>query len=546
MEPQHERAVLGRLVAAEAERDPDRLVVIFEDGPRAAERLTAADLAMRGNQLAWRLHRDGIGRDDRVGIMLRNHPEFLYGMVANSKLGVPTVPIDPRARGEKLRYFIEFAECSALIVEDSVVADEAAAELISSTGTRAYVVSTAEGRERGIDVTGDWETVNEAIEGPERKDVGQQVDDLSRPWLLSYTSGTTGDPKAIQFGYDRMPFYEQIPRFFGYRPDDVPYTGLSLIHGNALVVTLMPAIWGAVDHSVFSRWFTKTRLWDICAEHGCTTWSNLGGIIGAIYGEPPSPKDREHPVRLVVSAGCPREIWQPFEERFGVRILEWYGTMEGGLAYKPVGKGPVGSFGKPPDGLIEMDVVDEDGNSVPPGQLGELITRPAGRDAALEYFKNPEASARKVRGGWMYTGDMCWRDEDGWYFFGHRKEEGGLRKLGEFISEGFIRRVILEHSDVRDVHVYGVPAAGGAPGEKDIVVAMVVRDPETFDARAVFEHCAAQLERSHVPDFLQVVEELPKTATEKVQTRFLIEALQTRRSVYKREGSGATADASQR
>src|SRR5215213_6105224 len=129
MEPQHERAVLGRLVAAEAERDPDRLVVIFEDGPRPAERLTAADLATRGNQLAWRLRRDGMG--------------------ANSKLGVPTVPIDPRARGEKLRYFIEFAECSALLVEDSVVADEAAAELISATGARPYVVSTAEGRERG-------------------------------------------------------------------------------------------------------------------------------------------------------------------------------------------------------------------------------------------------------------------------------------------------------------------------------------------------------------------------------------------------------------
>ena len=146
----------------------------------------------------------------------------------------------------------------------------------------------------------------------------------------------------------------------------------------------------------------------------------------------------------------------------------------------------------------------------------------------------------------MYTGDMCWRDEDGWYFFGHRKEEGGLRKLGEFISEGFIRRVILEHADVRDVHVYGIPAAGGAPGEKDIVVAMVVRDPETFDAGSVFEHCGAQLERSHVPDFLQVVDELPKTATEKVQTRFLIEALETGSGVYKQEGAGATADASQR
>src|SRR4051794_26662471 len=220
MESQHDRAVLGRRVAAEAEKHPDRLVAVFEDGPRPAARLTAGDLATRGNQLAWRLRRDGLAEGDRVGIMLRNRPEFLYGLVANSKLGVPTVPIDPRARGEKLRHFIEFAECSALLVEDAVVADEAAAAIIRHSGARPYGVSTAEGRQRGIDVSRAWPTVNEALEGPERDDVGQHVDDLSRPWLLSYTSGTTGDPKAIQFAYDRMLFYEMVPRFFGYRPDD--------------------------------------------------------------------------------------------------------------------------------------------------------------------------------------------------------------------------------------------------------------------------------------------------------------------------------------
>ena len=166
------------------------------------------------------------------------------------------------------------------------------------------------------------------------------VEDLASPWLLAYTSGTTGDPKAIEFGHDRMVFYRRLPEFFGYRPDDVTYTGLSLTHGNALIATMMPAIWGAVDHAVLSRWFTKTRLWDICIDHGVTTWSNLGGIATAIYSEPDSAKDRAHRVRLVISAGMPREIWRAFEERFGVRVLEWYGTMEGGFAYNPVRVGP--------------------------------------------------------------------------------------------------------------------------------------------------------------------------------------------------------------
>jgi crotonobetaine/carnitine-CoA ligase len=531
-EPAVEAAVLSRRVAREAERAPDRLVLLFENHELPDEPVTLGQLAIRGNQLAWELRRAGLGPRDRVAIMLRNHPEFVYGLVANSKLAIPTVPIDPRARGEKLRYFIEFAECAALITADYVVADEAAAEEIRASGVRMYVVSTAEGRARGLDVSG-WDTVNEVLDRPEREDVGEHVDGLAQPWLLAYTSGTTGDPKAIQFGYDRMPFYELLAKFFGYRSDDVAYTGLSLTHGNALIATMMPAVWGQISHAVFSRWFTKSRLWDVCIRHGATTWSNLGGIITAIYGEPPSQKDRAHNVRLVVSAGCPREIWEPFEQRFGVRILEWYGTMEGGFACNPVGVGPVGSFGKPPEGLLEMDVLDEEGNPVPAGELGELVARPAGGAAALEYFKNPEASARKIRGGWLHTGDMCRRDAEGWFYYAHRREEGGLRKLGEFVSEGFVRRVIAEDPGVLDVFVYGVPSAGGAPGETDIVAAVVVS--EGFDARALFDRCARQLERSHVPDYIQVVDEFPKTPSEKIQTRFLAEALKAGRDVYTRE-----------
>jgi len=520
MEPEHELAVFARLVQRRALDEPDRVALLFENGELPAERVRNRDLAAHGNRFAWELRRSDLDPGDRVAVMLRNHPEFVYAMVANSRLGLTTVPIDPRARGDRLRYFLTFAGCRALVVADVTLADEQAARVIAETGVRTYALSTAEGRAQGLTTQG-WPSLDEVLQGPEREDVGQRVDSLSHPWFLSYTSGTTGDPKAIAFGYDRMLFYRITPALFGYREDDVPYTGLSLIHGNALVVTLMPALWGVVDHSVFSRWFTKSRLWDVCAAHGCTTWSNLGGIATAVYGEPPAPHDRAHRVRLVVSAGMPRDLWEPFEERFGVRVLEWYGTMEGGFALNPPGVGPRGSFGRPPEGLLEMDVVDGEGRPLPAGRVGELVVRPAGQPARVEYYGNPEASRLKTRGGWLHTGDMCWRDDGGWFYFAHRQEEGGIRRLGEFVAESFIVRVLAEDPQVLDAHVYGVPARNGAPGESDVVAAIVAADPARVDPAALYDSLTRRLERASVPDYLQVVDELPKTATEKVQTRVL-------------------------
>jgi crotonobetaine/carnitine-CoA ligase len=195
--------------------------------------------------------------------------------------------------------------------------------------------------------------------------------------------------------------------------------------------------------------------------------------------------------------------------------------MEGGFAYNPPGFGPVGSFGKPPADVLVMDAVADDGTPVAPGEVGELVVRPVGGAAEVAYYRNPEASAKKVRDGWLRTGDMVTRDADGWFFFCHRREDGGLRKMGEFVSESFVRRAIAEYPDVRDVHVYGVPSAAGAPGETDIVAAIVVANRSAFDVDLVLAHGRRSLERSHVPDVIQLVAELPVTPSAKVQTRSL-------------------------
>ncbi|TDD81433.1 ATP-dependent acyl-CoA ligase [Saccharopolyspora karakumensis] len=516
-------SVMSRVVAAEAELDAQRLVYVFENGSFPDEVVNTTDLAVRGNQLASELQRIGIVTGDRVGVMMRNHPEFVYTYVATARLGAPAVPIDPRARGDKLAYFITFAECSVLLVADYVLADDAVADTIRKTGVRTYVLSTPEGRAAGIDLTG-WASLNEVFDGPEAPTVREHVTDPTTPSLLGFTSGTTGKPKAIEFTHDRMLLYRRLPGFFGLQDDDVFYTGLSMTHGNAVIVTMMPPLWRAVGHSVFSRWFTRTRLWEICAEYGCTVWSNLGGIATALYSQPPSQWDQNNPVRLVVSAGMPRELWTPFEDRFGVRVCEWYGALEGGFAYNPVGVGPVGSFGKPPADLLRMEVFDGDEQPCASGEVGELAVRPVSGPARLTYYKNPEASANKVRDGWLRTGDLVYRDADGWLFFSHRKEEGGLRKLGEFISGSFIARVLAEHPGVLDVHIFGVPAKSGAPGEIDVVAAVVPVDAAAIEVAELFTLSELKLERSHIPDFIWIVDELPRTVSEKVQSRVLVDS----------------------
>ena len=182
----------------------------------------------------------------------------------------------------------------------------------------------------------------------------------------------------------------------------------------------------------------------------------------------------------------------------------------------------MGSFGKPAPGL-EMKIVDENGNECPHGVVGEIVSRPSsGAGASVEYFRDEEASRAKTRGGWLRSGDMGHRDADGWFFFDYRKG-GGIRHNGDFVNQGFVERVIAEQPCVADVFVYGVPARSGSPGEKDVVAAIALAPGAPFDPAAIFTACRRGLEPNFVPTYLQVVDEIPKTASEKPQERFLLE-----------------------
>ena len=519
-------AILADLITLRAEQKPDLDVLTFErwslrDGALPDEVRTYAQLHDNANRIAAALIRRGLAPGDRFALMMRNHPEFVETLIAASITACVCVPIDPRTRGERLAFTLRDAGCRGVVGADYCLPALAAVRTSVPDLAWMLVLESGESPGEGRVASGsDVESLNAVLAAP-APTIDVRLSSPEDPLQIIYTSGTTGDPKGVIFPNSRFGAFAFLGALLGYRPDDRPYTGLSLTHGNAQAVTLGPSLYLGL-RAVFSPRFTKSKLWDVCRRYGCTTFSMLGGMATAIYSEPPRSDDADNPVRLVIDAGMPAALWEVFERRFGVRIFEWYGAIEGGLAFKPIGEGPIGSFGKSVPGL-DMHIVDEHGDECPPDAVGEIVSRPStGEPASVAYFRNERASREKTAGGWLRSGDMGHRDADGWLFFDYRKG-GGIRHNGDFINPGFVEKVIAEHPGVSDVFVYGIVAASGAPGEKDVVAAIVLQPGTAFEPAALFAHCRAGLEANAVPSYLQVVDEIPKTASEKPQERFLLD-----------------------
>ncbi|MGC9538865.1 AMP-binding protein [Streptomyces sp. UG1] len=507
---------LAHLVRGRADTNPDLDVLTFETDGHTRVRTYGA-LWTNALRLADAFSALGISRSDGFGLLLYNEPEFIESMIAANVLGAVFVPLDPRLRGDRLAFMVADAGCRGVVCgADAVDAVLAVAPQVPSLEWVMVVGGAGhEGVRSGVRVVHAPDAANGA---PPMRDIA--VRDSADPMQIMYTSGTTGDPKGIVVPHARFVAATAFGReLFDYRPDDRPYTGLSLTHGNAQFVTVAPAL-GQGLRAVISRRFTKSRLWDVIREHGCTTFSLLGGMATAIYSEPPSERDRDNPVRHVVSAGMPAAVWEAFRTRFGVDIIEFYAAMEGGMALNRAGEGPVGSCGRVVPQLIGR-VLDPDGQELPSGTVGELCFRYAdGSPIPVQYLGNPEASAAKTVGGWLHSGDAVVMDADGWVYYRHRMG-GGIRRNGEFLDPARIERTVAECPEVSDVFVYGVPAASGAPGEREPVAAILPADPASFDPQAVFTWCRERLEPSHAPAYVQIVNDIPKTASQKPQERFL-------------------------
>jgi crotonobetaine/carnitine-CoA ligase len=521
--PSHSK--FSQMIAAKAASNPDfeilTFVTVAADGSFEGEKRTYKELNDNGQGLARYLKKQGTTNGDNFAVMMNNHPEFVETMVAAGILGAAFIPVDPRTMGAKLSYMLDFTECQGVICADYCL-DSVLSVAHECSNLKWLIVVPTEANDTGlpqtrlslIDYPSAVETTGEAL--PIVEESGNDA------MFMLFTSGTTGNPKAVIFSHEKYMGMTLSPFVTGITQEDRYYTGLSLTHVNAQGT--MAGALGQEIPAVLSRKFTKSRLWDIIRHYGCTTFNLLGGMIPEIYAMPEKPDDAENPVRFVQSSGMPAHLWEKFEKRFDLKLCESYGSTEGGVMFNFPGEGPVGSIGRPAFGGI-AEILDEDGNICEPYVEGEIcFRREDGGPVAVQYFKNQDACSDKVRGGWLHMGDLGHKDENGWFFFHHRVG-GGVRRNGDFVNTALVETVLAQSPLIGDVFVYGVVTAKNVSGEKTLVAAVVPAGEQEFDQQALLEYCNQHLEKNDVPEIIQVLTEIPKTISEKPIEKACIELL---------------------
>ncbi len=512
-----QKKIVGQMFEIRANTRPDFPILTFENKDGSDIVQTYQDLHENSHRFAQALLDAGLEKGDKYAAFMYNYPEMVHLISAAGIIGAIVVLIDPRSKGQKLAHQIANSKCKAVFTTAGLLQNIDEIKDKIPCVERVYAIE-----KKDESATGDVSkhaSIQEILDAP-FKPVDYRIDNPNHPMQIVYTSGTTGDPKGVVAVNSRM-FLQGVggSRFWGIKSDDILYTGLSLTHGNALGITLATSVYRGL-RTVFSTKFTRSRLWDITRKYGVTNFSMLGGVAAGIFNVPPKPNDADNPVKHIISAGMPRAIWEDFEKRFNVKIVEWYSTLEGGgITIKPPGKGPIGSCGKPIF-LYKMKIVDENDNQCPPHVTGEIIAKPIRGKAKVDYHNNSEASESKTRGGWNRTGDMAHTDEKGWFFFDYRMG-GGLRRAGDFIQSDTVERVIGEHPDISEVSVFGVPAASGAPGESDLVAGIAPFEGRKLDPASIFECARKGLEANSVPSYLLFLDEIPMTISQKPQERFL-------------------------
>ncbi|MCT1638327.1 AMP-binding protein [Dietzia cinnamea] len=451
-------------------------------------------------------------RPRHVATLLENTPEMLYALAAGAAGGYVTVGLNATRRGEGLARDIRKAECQVILTDSEL---------------KHLLDGLDLGQVSVVDTDSDeWAALVAASSAPQDPPPVEAMD----PFMLIFTSGTSGDPKAVQVGNFTVTMSgENLAQNFGLTPDDVAYLSMPLFHSNAIMGGFSPAI-AAGATMALARRFSASRFGDDIRRYGVTYMNYVGKPLAYILDTPARPDDAQTTLRAAFGNEAAAKDIPAFAERFGCRVWDAYGSTELAIIITRTEESPLESIGVPFPGVAVYDPVTgqdcpraiyDDGKVANLDEcVGELVnTQGAGFFAG--YYNDDKSTSDRMKDGMYWSGDLAYRDADGFIYMAGRSGDW-LRVDGENMATGIVEEILLRHPAVSRVAVYGLPDPRGVGDQ--LAAAIVPRHDSTLDPAGLEEFLAAQPDLSPKawPRWVRIASELPTTATNKILKRELI------------------------
>lgn len=513
--------ILSTILTRQAERYGDRVLLVLGE-----TRWTYSEAATIAATSAQMLVDAGIKPGDRVALMCSNRPEFLQVYLGCAWLGAIVVPINTALRGSQLSHIFRNSRPALLVIEASFLAVIDTVDADVELPSLAWIVGAG------------TETSCEKIAVAALPALGVKAAAAGnvRPGdtvAILYTSGTTGPAKGVCCPQAQL-FWWGIysARALGIGDGDVLFTTLPLFHTNALNAFYQAVLNGCTY--VLEPKFSASGFWAAARRHNATVGYLLGAMASMLLAQPRTEDDAAHCVRVALGGGVPPQIHGPFLERFGVPLLDGYGSTETNFVF--AGSIPSlrpGTMGYLADG-IEARIVDQDDTELPDGQAGELVLRSAEPFAfATGYFGMSDKTVEAWRNLWFHSGDRVVRDPDGHYRFIDRMKDS-IRRRGENVSSWEVEQAILSHPSVVSCAIYPLPSE---LGEDEVSAAILLEPGQSLEPIDIIRHCEGKIAYFAIPRYVRIVDEMPLTENGKIKKGVLRDAGVTT-DTWDREAAG--------
>ncbi len=500
---------LATMLRESADRTPEKALLHVGDLS-----LTYAQVDEISGRVAASLGALGLAQGDKVAVQLPNLPQFVFAYFGILKAGLVMVPLNPLLRLPEVEYHLRDSEAKVLITF-APMGDEAAKAAEVVGGVRTYAVTLPGVDERPPGTT----SFDELYLADDTRDiVPLSPDDTA---VLLYTSGTTGRPKGAELTHFQL-FMSATTggNLFGYEVDDVALAVLPLFHVFGLSSVLSTAVRFGGTIVLVPR-FEMEPVLEALAKHRCTLFLGVPTMYVALLQADTSAYDLSA-LRVGISGGAaiPGEVIRAFEEKFpGVVVLEGYGLSETSAIAtfnESAENRRVLSIGRPMWG-VEVRIVDADDVELARGedQIGEIVIR--GHNVMKGYYHRPEATAEAMRGGWFHTGDLGYRDDDGYFFIVDRKKDMIIRG-GFNVYPREIEEVLYGHPAVAEAAVIGIPHE--SHGE-EIKAVIALKAGQNATPEAIIDYCKQKLAAYKYPRVIEFLPTLPKGPTGKILKREL-------------------------